>query len=267
MTPADLAAVEARLNAIPDLPLVVCAGAGSGRPHKRSIWMNDHGDGRFVGETNDLRGAYSALFASAPTDLRALLAHVRALEAERDEARRLLGECARISGADLSGYDDPAQAWERAVEDVRALRAEADDATTWEVERLTRAADGRREHHAVEDLGDVELPAEDAARVERAVERAEHDLSQDRARAAETRHVTCAWAAFRARCEEADITPEAFPRMVLHRDGSGHVENTWVGPGRRTRLKLGTLFEGTFFREDDHRPETWVRTTPEREIE
>lgn len=74
--------------------------------------------------------------------------------------------------------------------------------------------------------------------------------------------VTQAWAAFLKRCEEADVTPDTFPRMILYRDGSGYVENTWVGPGRRTRHKLGTLFEGMLFREDENRPEIWVRKGP-----
>ena len=63
------------------------------------------------------------------------LAHtVVALEAERDEARRMLARCTQISGADCDGNDPEGSGyvhlWRTAVEAVRILRANYDEEPT-----------------------------------------------------------------------------------------------------------------------------------------
>jgi DNA repair exonuclease SbcCD ATPase subunit len=55
---------------------------------------------------------------------------------ERDEARRLLGECYKLSGADPDGDDWP-HLWMHAVQAVRDLRADSDDDT--ELRRAEKA--------------------------------------------------------------------------------------------------------------------------------
>lgn len=78
----NLNAIEARLAAVPGLPLVAHR---EGRD--LGVWMDDHGDLRHVARCNDQHGDYTTLFASAPTDIAALVAEVKRL---REQERRAL---------------------------------------------------------------------------------------------------------------------------------------------------------------------------------
>jgi hypothetical protein len=87
-----------------------------------------------VTRTSDRLHTAAARMAAAldatdrPTEadlLRALSARLRIVEDERDHARRMLGECFVLSGADPDG-DGWEHNWHRAVEEVRILREECD---------------------------------------------------------------------------------------------------------------------------------------------
>lgn len=66
-----------------------------------------------------------------------------ALERERDQARTMLGECYRLSGADTDGNDWP-HLWPHAVAEVRRARADLDEAQE-EAAKLGRERDEARE--------------------------------------------------------------------------------------------------------------------------
>jgi hypothetical protein len=85
----------------------------------------------------------------------------------------------------------------------------------------------------------------------------------------EERQVVDSWRAFKKVCNsdavkihtENDVTPEIehMPRMILYGDVSGSIEISWVEKDRRTRLTLGTLFEGGYIPEPEHTPHVWKR--------
>lgn len=73
----DLALILARIAATPDLPLV--AHDETPPRGRAQIWMDDHGDLRWVAECNQQHGDYRALFARARDDLSALIREIDAL--------------------------------------------------------------------------------------------------------------------------------------------------------------------------------------------
>jgi len=83
--------------------------------------------------------ADAPLLAAAPDLARAVVRRER----ERDEARRLLGECYIATGEDTDGNPpESPHIWPHAVQAVRALRGEYDEACA-EVARLTKNATAR----------------------------------------------------------------------------------------------------------------------------
>lgn len=86
------------------------------------------------------RMASAVGYADAPLvdHLRALLAWVAEVERERDEARRMLGECVVLSGADTDGAGWEHN-WSRAVDEVRQLRQDYDDDDDFEKARAALA--------------------------------------------------------------------------------------------------------------------------------
>lgn len=109
--PAGVAEARKSLDTIPNLPLYREA-FGKSLPRSK-VYMDDHGDGRFVAETNDLRGEYGAFFTDATIHLRATLAHVVHLTAE----------IARVEGERDAARDETSRLWD-ATEADRAKMGE-----------------------------------------------------------------------------------------------------------------------------------------------
>lgn len=84
----DLALILARIAATPDLPLV--AHDETPPRGRAQIWMDDHGDLRWVAECNQQHGDYRALFARARDDLSALIREIDALLARNAELEEAL---------------------------------------------------------------------------------------------------------------------------------------------------------------------------------
>jgi hypothetical protein len=102
---ADLEAVEARLDAATPGPWE-CNGDGEAAGHTLTIYGRDRG--RWVAHVpnRDLNNN-ADLIANAPADLRALLAEVRTLRAERDAAREVVEAAEVVAHAfSLDGKDD-----------------------------------------------------------------------------------------------------------------------------------------------------------------
>jgi len=144
-----------------DAPIVVltcdyknaCYGFGCG---------DDYGEAECAADPD----ADERLTLAAP-DLAADLIDAReriaALEVERDEARRMLGECYAISGADTDG-DGWDRLWPHAVENARETRQLHDAASA---EELAVSDALRAKVKALEAERDARVPAEEHARAVR----------------------------------------------------------------------------------------------------
>lgn len=149
----DLAAIEARLTPAES----ACAiEAGMDDPTCAECGTAVHLNGRDFEPGEDVcHGCAYILLDLTRADVRALLAEVRRLTDERDEtraalatARKMLAECTVLSGADCDGNtaeDGWVHLWSQAVEEVRELRSNYDEALAEDKSALATARiDGAR---------------------------------------------------------------------------------------------------------------------------